>query len=180
MSIEELAVSRFYDSRLLSFYRDGRFRAAVKLSKVRTGDRVLDFGCYNQRLKLFLPYGVEYFGCDKNQEFSNVKNWKKLKDVDMVFAMAVLEHLSEKELDEIVKRFSLMGVETIVAEFPWEDNSVNRFFCWLFGLSFEHHLTHLSGWKAIANALGKSYECIEYRHLFWVTWVTVWKPKAKI
>ncbi len=174
--MEEFAVQKFYDSRLMGFYRDGRFKRAVKMSGVEDKDAVLDFGCYVQRLRKFLPT-VKYYGYDKNEQFSNLKDWSGLKDVDIVFAMAVFEHLPEKELEATIAQFKKMGVKRVVAEFPWEDSIVNRLMCWLLGVNFEHHLTHPSGWRAIAKALDRHFECVRYRHFLWATWISVWEPR---
>jgi len=178
MNMEEYAVQKFYNSWIMSYYRDGRFKKAAKMSGVEDKDVVLDFGCYVQRLKRFLP-SVKYYGYDQNKQFSNVKGWKKLKNVDIVFAMAVFEHLPEKELEATIAQFKKMRVKRIVAEFPWEDSIVNRFMCWLMGVKFEHYLTHPSGWRIIAKALNKEYECIMYKHFLWATWITIWEPRKK-
>ncbi|MCX6799332.1 MAG: hypothetical protein NTW59_04540 [Candidatus Diapherotrites archaeon] len=178
MNIEEYAVKKFYDSKLLRIYRNGRLRKAARMSGVKDGDRVLDFGCYSQQLRRYLPK-VEYFGYDKNKQFSNVVNWKRLKDIDIVFALAVFEHLPKAELEDVISQFSEMGVKKIVAEFPWEDSPVNRFVCWLFGFTFHHFITHVSRWRTIVRALDKRFECVGYKHLFWATWISVWEPEER-
>lgn len=175
MNIEEFSVAKFYDSGLFSFYRDARFKAAVKMSSISDFERVLDFGCFRQSLRKFLPLSIKYFGYDKNKGYSDGE-WKD-RVFDCVFALAVFEHIPKNELEMLVDSFAAFGFKKIVAEFPWEDSPVNRFMTWFFGMRFEHELTHPSGWKVITKALNKRYECIKYRNLFWSTWISVWELK---
>ena len=174
-NIEEYSVGKFYDARIFSFYRDGRFKKAVKMAGLKGNESILDFGCFRQRLRKFLPKGIKYFGYDKNEKYSNVTDWNNLKGIDTVFALAVFEHFPEKELDETIRQFKKNGVKKIVAEFPWEDSPFNRFAVWLSGVGFAHFLTHVSKWRTIACVLNHHYECVAYRSLYKLTWISVWK-----
>lgn len=178
MNLEEFAVAKFYNSKIFRFYRDNRFKISVKMACLKGHEIVLDFGCFRQELKKFLPKEQTYFAYDKNTAFGNVADWRFLKNVDTVFALAVFEHIPPAELEATIKSFKENGVKKIIAEFPWEDSPINKFLCKVFGIDFEHHLTHVSSWRKIASILNNHFECVTYRHLYWLTWISVWVLKS--
>lgn len=172
--LEEFAVKRFYESELMKGYNKKRFRTAVELSDVKPTQKVLDFGCYNKVLKKYLP-NVVYYGYDINPKFRTINKWKDLQGINIVFALDVLEHMDKIELNKIIKQFKKMGIKKLVTSFPFEDSWINKFGSYLTGAVFENHLTHDLTWRSIAKVLNDHYECIDYKSIYWITWVSVWE-----
>ena len=85
------------------------------LSKLKSGQSVLDVGCGNGKLVSGLPEGVEYLGTDFSKtlldeakklypkhkfvygDVVNPKHWVDLGKYDAIFCVAVLHHIPERE-----------------------------------------------------------------------------------
>lgn len=101
-----------------------RFKKAIELSEVKPGEKVLDLGCGNKKLKEFLPK-VEYLGVDvkkyngvlqHNLEKGLPKKIKKQK-FDIIFMLEFLEHIENfksllKECKKIMSKKGRIIVST--------------------------------------------------------------------
>ncbi len=85
------------------------------LSKLKSGQSLLDVGCGNGKLVSGLPEGVEYLGTDFSKtlldeakklypkhkfvygDVVNPKHWVDLGKYDAIFCVAVLHHIPERE-----------------------------------------------------------------------------------
>jgi len=130
---------------------------AVKIAELKGSETVLDYGCEERFLEQELPKGVKYFGYDIVPGFCTVNDYTKLRGVDVVFALNVLEHItSEEELEKVLLNFKKIGAKKLVVAIPNEGawNSILRFIFNWDARNFFHHALDI---KLIAKALLKTW-----------------------
>ncbi len=179
MNLNEFSVQQFYCNPFLSWYRKARFKLAVEMAQLGGKESILDFGCYKQELEQFLPSDCKYLPFDVIPKYTWHKKLSEYRryEPSIVFALATFEHLSEKELEHALCVFKSMGIKKIVAEFPYQDSPFNRLGCWLLQINFEQNMTHKLTWQQISKIMDKHFDCVAYKGLFWLTWISIWGPK---
>jgi hypothetical protein len=145
-----------YESSLLSWHYNHILKQTVKAAGLRGNEKVLDFGCEGQFLKRFLPGRVKYIGFDIVPEHSDVKDYRKLKGIEVAFCLNVLDHLQEKELAGLLKDLRKMRVKKFVVAMS-NNNWVCRLLEFLFSYDAQNTFTHFLSGKQIANALVKEF-----------------------
>ncbi|HUW44033.1 MAG TPA: hypothetical protein VMV95_03685 [Bacillota bacterium] len=112
-----------YKSRIMKWYNTKILKEVVNLAELKGNEKILDFGCsYQQELKKYVPNGVKYVGFDIVSAWSDVKDYRKLKGVDVVFALNVLEHMyNSQELQEHLNNFKKIGAKKIIVALPIEN-----------------------------------------------------------
>jgi len=178
--VKGISFNGFYNSRnpVARALEWGRFRKILAMAKLKGNESILDFGCGVQALKEVLPKGCKYVGYDIVSEYSDTKDYTRLKGVDVVFSLSVFEHLSPEDLDSNLKAFKKMGVKRLVVELPREDSSVNRFGSWLFGLEFDHTVNHKLGWREAIKIIDRHFSCIDFKNRAFISWVSTWGARA--
>lgn len=181
MNLNEFSVKQFYENPFLKWYRQARFKLAVKMADLKAGEMVLDFGCYKRELKQFLPSinKFSYLGYDiipAYSDYSKLSDYADYKPT-VVFALATFEHLTEKELDSTLRQLKRMGIKKIVAEYPYQDSIFNRFGCWILQINFEQEMTHKLTWQQITKIMDRYFDCTAYKGLYWLTWISTWEAK---
>jgi len=176
---KDISFNGFYNSHnpLAKSLEWGRFKKILKMADLKGNETILDFGCGAQSLKKSLPEGCKYIGFDVVSEYSDIKDYKKLKDVDVVFSLSVFEHLSPKDLESNLRTFKKMGVKKLVVELPREDSFLNRFGSWLFGLEFDHAVNHRLGWREAIKIIDKHFSCSDFKNRAYISWISVWEAK---
>ena len=145
-----------YDNSLLGWHYDRLLQASVAMAGLKGNEKVLDFGCEAQHLKRFLPKKVRYVGYDVVQKFSDVKDYRKLTGIDVVFCMNVLDHLKRGELETLIKDLKRMKVKKIVVGIS-SNNLLNRVLSFVFGYDAENFFTHFLEPKEIGRALMRNF-----------------------
>ncbi len=131
------------------------------LSKLKSGQSILDVGCGNGKLVSGLPEGVEYLGTDfsktlldeaqklypKHQfvygDVVDPKHWVDLGKYDAIFCVAVLHHIPEREqqvyiLKECKKHLKSGGPASTRGDLPASPNQ---------GESTRGGFLHLTVWN---------------------------------
>jgi cyclopropane fatty-acyl-phospholipid synthase-like methyltransferase len=75
----------------------------VMVKFIKPNSSVLDIGCGQQHLKLYLPENCDYFGCDLYQRFKNTFIWNINKDVcpisvhyfDYIVCSGIIEYIRD-------------------------------------------------------------------------------------
>ena len=111
---KDISFNGFYDSRnpVTRSMEWGRFRKILKIAGLKGNESILDFGCGAQQFRKVLPKGCKYAGYDVVSEYSDTKDFTRLKGIDVVFVLSVFEHLSQKELNEL---YDIFGYDESVA-----------------------------------------------------------------
>lgn len=72
----------------------------VRLSEIKSSDKVLDIGCRNQILKFYLPFNIDYTGIDKSYNPDIKWDIEKglprqimMSKFDVIFLGEVIEHI---------------------------------------------------------------------------------------
>ena len=173
-------MGKIYESRnpLIRWYIWRRLKHAVKLAeldgKIQT---ILDFGCEAQWLKKAIPSRHDYVGFDIDKKHSDIKDYTRLSNVDVVFSLSVFEHLTAKDLHKTLKAFRRMGIKKLIVELPREDEPVNRLATFLLGLEFEHFLNHKLTWRQATEIIAQYYECEKVTSVLFISWISLWKEK---
>ena len=147
----------------------------MKSANLKGKETVMDFGCNIRALKEVLPKGCKYIGFDVVSEYSDIDDYTRLKGVDVVFALAVFEHLDEKQIRSTLKNFREMGVKKLVVELPREEGRVSRLANALLGLEFEHVLNHKTDWKTAVRIIDEFYDCTNAHNNLFISWISVWE-----
>ena len=173
---KDISFNGFYNSRnpVARGLEWGRFKKILKMADLNGKESILDFGCGAKSLKKALPKGCKYVGYDVVSDYSDVKDYKKLKGIDVVFSLSVFEHLTAKDLESNIKEFKKMGVKKLVVELPREDSFLNRFGSWLFGLEFDHAVNHRLSWREAIKIIDKYFSCRDFKNRTYISWVSVW------
>ena len=171
------AMEDIYKSRnpFVRWYSWHRLKKAVRMAGLQGNETVLDFGCHAMSLKKVLPNNCNYIGYDSFPPFSDVKDYSKLKNVDIAFALAVFEHLTAEELRSVLANFKKMGIKKIVSELPREDCIVNRAVNSLMGFEFEHVVNHKIDWRTAARIIDEFYSCTRVYNNLFISWISVWE-----
>ncbi len=157
---------------LVRFYFNGILKKAVKLADLKTGETVLDFGCESQQLKKFIPKGVKYVGFDIVPGNSDLKDYRQARP-NVVFALSVLEHLEEKELEYTLNDFKQMGVKKLVVSLPTE-HFISKILAWLHGFSEEHEDEHKTNWKSVYKILSSRLKQEKTAGFYTMQKMSVW------
>lgn len=152
----ENLVQMDYKSKIMGFYNNGILKKAIKMACLKYDKRVLDFGCsYQQQLEKFLPGHIEYIGFDVVKTWSDIEDYSKLKNVDVVFAMNVLEHFfSIEALRTALKNFKKIGAKKLIVALPAE-NYAEYLIRFLLAKQSEDFFAHTFKAKDVAVELSK-------------------------
>ena len=152
-----------YDSPLVGWYFKSRMAKTVELAELGGGERVPDFGCEEQRLRQFLPSQCRYVGYDIDPAFSSVKDYTKLRGIDVVFCIHSLEHFDSTDgLAQALRNFKKMGARKVVVALPAENtfNHLFRFvFRWDAWVFFHHALPLQQVALELKREYGEPYKC---------------------
>ena len=173
----ETNLQSFYKSKnpFLRWYEWRRLKKAAKLANLKGNETVVDFGCNIRALQKVLPKTCKYIGFDVVSEYSDIDDYTRLKNVDVVFALAVFEHLDEKQLRTVLGNFKKMGIKKLVVELPREEGRVSRLANGLLGLEFEHVLNHKTDWKKVVRIVDEFYDCTNVFNNMFIGWISVWE-----
>jgi len=158
-------------------YFNSIYREAVRQAGLRRGEKVLDFGCGDQRLKSFLPDGIRYTGYDSEPDFSDVVGyWGERPDV--VFALSVLEHLRDGDVGDFVSFCCLARPRRVVVALPCGNfvNSVMRF---VTARNFVTGIYHVNDWRGVCRRLASRLELLGYKRVWLMSWVSSWMVKSE-
>ncbi len=147
-----------YSNPIMRWYNHAILKEAVKMAGLGPTGKALDFGCCEtQELKYFLPFTYEYIGYDIVERWSDVKNYSSLEDVDVVFALNVLEHFfSFKKLQTTLKNFRRIGAKKVIVALPVE-NHLEEFARITLNKESEDFFAHTMPSKKWALALVKEF-----------------------
>lgn len=141
-----------YDFSLFGWHYTSLIKNVVKMAGLEGNERILDFGCGHQELRAYLPKSCTYIAYDIIPEFSDVTEFRNLKNIDVVFCNAVLEHLNKNDLRNLLQDFKKMKIKKLAVWFP-NDNTLQRFLEFLFDADASHRFEHYQKARGITNAL---------------------------
>lgn len=168
-------VLQYKSNPFISFYSYKVLDKAVSLSKVKEGERVLDFGCGRKELKKKLPTGTEYTGYDLVEKYSDIKSYKGFK-ADKIFALNVLHYLTPNQLSDISKDFAEIS-NTLIVQVPVENFFKKHFLEPLAGLKNLADSSFVSDIKTVYNCLSENFSLEKESNIFWLSKVSLWKKK---
>ncbi|MCD6226396.1 MAG: class I SAM-dependent methyltransferase, partial [Candidatus Aenigmarchaeota archaeon] len=79
-----------------------RFKKIIKIAQPRTGEKILDLGCYEGTIKSYIPFDVDYTGIDIKKDGKNIIKYDlekglpskiKNKKFDLIFMNEFIEHI---------------------------------------------------------------------------------------
>lgn len=156
-------------------YFNSYLKKAVSMAQLYAGDIVLDYGCDKQQLKPFVGDSIMYTGYDINPELTDVKFPEDSK-ANKVIALHILEHLTDKQLQDFIKKMKKMKIDKLVVGLPLENiltttiKSIDKSF-------FKTQITHFSTWKPVCNELYKHFTCTSVHTIWFMTLLTTWELK---
>ncbi len=107
--MEDNLLENTYGSRniITKIYFRKKVNAAIRIAKLKKEDIILDFGCgagwLEKKLKDF-----NIIGFDINPKKTFIKDYRNLKPTK-IFCLDVFEHISSKEIKEIIENFKKMN-----------------------------------------------------------------------
>lgn len=170
--MDEWEIEKQYNSTnpIISHIKWQRLKNCVKMAELKKYETVLDFGCYKQKLWRMLPANVKYTGYDIEKEYTDIKDYTALTGVDTVFALSVFEHLTEIELEKVIKDFKKIGVKKLIVELPREDSPVNKFINYSMGWGIQSVLNHKITWQTAIKIIDTEFKCTNYKNYYWLNW----------
>ncbi len=159
---------------IAKIYFKSIYKNAVKMAELRPDDTCLDFGCGSQSLRAYIRC-KNYIGYDILPEFSDISDYRKTKPT-VVFALAVLEHLTDKEIAEFADWLCLAKPRRIVISMPC-DYFTNRFFKFITGRDFINDIEHINHWKNTGRILIKKLRLLGYKRVWMMQWISSWEPR---
>ena len=111
---------------IISHYYFGKIKKILCSWIAAENGVVLDFGCGQQRLKPFLPKGIEYIGYDIIPEYTSVDDYKKTNP-DIFFSVSSFEHISHEDLDEVLRWINATNIKQVFVDLPIHND---RYLLW--------------------------------------------------
>lgn len=172
------------DNKLEDTYESGNFLTktyfrtkvlcAIRLAELKKSDIILDFGCGGGWLEKKLK-NYKIFGYDINPEKTFIKDYKKIKP-DKIFVLDVFEHITEKEIEKILKNFKEMNEKfDIIVSIPTE-NWVSKKIRKLVGKR-EIPKEHITEYKDIFKMLKKNFRLKKKINFFTVSHIFLFENK---
>ena len=160
-------------NRFIAVYHNLILRLCARMSGVRPGMRVLDYGCGKQMLKKHLPAGVDYVGYDLEPAFSDITDPSKDR-YDAVFAIQMLMYPDELGLRELTSMFANVTGRVVVM-MPAQGFIKRRVLDPILGLKEAADSTFRSTPKTAYAALSGKFDCARMWHLFGIADISLWR-----
>jgi len=167
--------NRLEDMYMSRLYFRWRVDVAICLAGLGMGDRILDFGCGGGWLERKLR-AYKIFGYDNNPEKSFVDDYRKLKNINKIFALDVFEHVPYDVIDEILSEFKKISSDEgfdIVVSIPTE-NLLSRKVRRLVGKK-EVPDEHITSYKQIISLLDKHFKLKKRVNFFTVCHIYLYR-----
>jgi len=118
---EDNLLENTYDSGSLiaKIYFRWKVMTAIKLSRLRKDDLILDYGCGDGWLEHKLK-NYNILGYDLNPQKTFIKDYKKVRPTK-IFVLDVFEHIPLDTIKEIIKEFKKMGNFELIVSQPTEN-----------------------------------------------------------
>ena len=160
-------LSKIYFNKILS--------KIIRLGNLNTEDGlILDFGCGYNYLKKRLN-SKKVIGYDVIPEFSDVKNYKKLKP-DIIVCNNILEHFTQNEIIRKIREFKMMNKNCkFITAIPTE-NWLSKLGMLITGITHAHD-DHKTKLKDINKILKEHCYFIKRKNVFTLCEVSLWKFK---
>ena len=144
----------------------------IKLGNLKEEEGlILDFGCGVSIIRDRLPHR-NIIGYDIVPELSDIDDYKQLTP-NKVISNAVCEHLTKKELEEVLNNFKKMNVQTLVVGLPTE-NKLSKFLSIIVKRRRTRH-DHKLKLNTINEMIEKRYNLIKRKAVFTMSEISLWK-----
>lgn len=155
-------------------YLNSYLEKSIEMAEPKEGQTILDFGCEKQKLKEYIPNGVNYIGYDIIRERSDISTIYDCKP-DIVIANHVLEHLDKAQLKQFIKDMKKLKVKKIIVSLPLS-NILGVMLSILVGRTyFWHKMEHKLEWGYILRKLKDNFKCTGIKDILFLTVITEWK-----
>ena len=142
MTRYSLSVNYYKDS-LVSVYFNKTLSSVIKIGNLdKTNKKILDFGCGFGMLKKRIPNSL-VFNFDKDEKFSEFKDWKNL-EFDIFVANQVFYLLSEEELTNLLIELNKKNPHMILIIGISYQNFLSKIIKKIFNFKNAHKFTKLS------------------------------------
>ncbi len=159
---------------IVSWFSKKKFNIALKMARLNKKDVILDFGCGGGYLKRNNPK-FNIIGYDVNLEQTEIEDYTKIIPTK-IFAMDVLEHISKKEIEDILNNFKKMNSNfNLIVAIPTE-NWVSRKARKLLGKT-ERVRDHITSLKEILKILNTKLKLEEKKNFLSVTYLARFSSK---
>ena len=132
---EVITINHHYEqyerSSIINTYHRSVLKKCIRISGIRSGMSVLDYGCGRKILREYLPIDIDYIGYDIISKFTDIIDIRG-KKYDVIFAIQVLQYINNKGLNELMSNFSQL-CDRLIIMCPTQ-NMVKRFVDALIGL----------------------------------------------
>lgn len=174
--IDELKATYFNKNPLARWYFRKKVALAINLADLRKDDVVLDFGCGAGWLKNILrERGLNVTGFDKTKEYSDIKDYTKLKP-SKIFALDVFEHIPEEKIKKIITNFKKMNPNFgLIVSIPTE-NWISRKARRLLGKT-ERVANHITTKKQILKIFNSELNLVKKRNFLTVSYIAKFNGK---
>ena len=88
-------------SSIINTYHRSVLKKCIRISGIRSGMSVLDYGCGRKILRKYLPVDIDYIGYDIISKFTDIVDIRG-KKYDVIFAIQVLQYIDNKGLNDIL------------------------------------------------------------------------------
>lgn len=158
-------------------YFRAKIFTAIKASKLKKEDIILDFGCGGGWLEKKLK-NYEIYGYDINPEKTFIKDYKKIKPTK-IFALDVFEHIPKEEIKKIIESFKKLNNKfDIIVSLPTE-NWISRKIRKFVGKS-EIPKEHITRYYEIVKILNENFKLKRKINFFTISYIFLYKHENSI
>ena len=172
---EVITINHHYEqyerSRVINTYHRSILKKCVRMSGIKRGMRVLDYGCGKKILKEYLPVDTDYIGYDIISVFTDISDIKG-KKYDVIFLIQVLQYINNKGLNELMSKFLQLG-DKIIIMCPTQ-NILKRYIDALLGLR-QNNMIFESSIEEIYQFANKYYSLQSRESVFCFGEISRWE-----
>ena len=158
-------------SSIINTYHRSVLKKCIRISGIRSGMSVLDYGCGRKILREYLPIDIDYIGYDIISKFTDIIDIRG-KKYDVIFAIQVLQYIDNKGLNELMSNFLQLG-DKIIIMCPTQ-NILKRYIDALLGLR-QNNMIFESSIEEIYQFANKYYSLQSRESVFCFGEISRWE-----